>query len=211
MIYTFVSKYIYQNRSPASCPAAPGRGTGTSTAYPPNAAFRFAYGSAVVICRTGECLPFAKPASSSSSSSSSPALPSRSSNPPSMPPSAGSGGGGLKVLTGSEDGSDEAPGSIGPGPCTTTGPDTGPSRCTGTRSCLDIGFSAGESASALPAAPRMNVWPDEENKIGVINGERCQVGYSNVPLDSCDKCCPVSPCAATVGRALHDPCGLRPS
>jgi hypothetical protein len=156
MLYMFICRSLSQNKSAAFCPAAPGRGA--STAYPPKAEFKFAYGSVVVIWRTGEILPFAKPASSSSSSSSSPALPSRSSNPPSMPPSAGSGGGGLEPMTGSEDGSEEVPGSIGPGPCTMIGPDVGVSRWTGTRSCLDNPFSAGESTSALPAAPRINVY-----------------------------------------------------
>jgi hypothetical protein len=161
MLYTFIYRSSSQNRSPAFCPAAPGRGA--SAAYPPNAVFKLAYGSVVVIWRTGECLPFTKPASSSSSSSSSPALPSRSSNPPSTPPSAGNGGAGLEVITGSEDGSEEVPGSIGPGPCTTIGPaDVGPSRWTGTRSCLDNEFSAGESTSALPAALRINVYSDKE-------------------------------------------------
>ena len=167
MLYTFIyANHISQNRSSASRPAAPGRGA--STAYAPNAAFRFAYGSVVVIWRTGASLPFAKPASSSSSSSSSPALASRSSNPPSMPSmplsDCGSGGGGLKVPIGSEDGSEEVPGSIGPGPCTMIGPDTGVSRWTGTRSCLDNGFSAGESTSALPVAPRINVWSEKKKR-----------------------------------------------
>jgi hypothetical protein len=159
MLYTFISSSLSssQNRSPAFCPAAPG----AFTAYSPNAEFKFAYGSVVVIWRTGESLPFAKPASSSSSSSSSPALASRSSNPPSMPPSAGSGGAGLETMTGSEDGSEEVPGSIGPGPCTRIGPNAGASRWTGTRSCLDNAFSAGESTSALPAAPRINVYSDK--------------------------------------------------
>lgn len=200
------ANHIYQNRSPASCPAA--RGCGTSTAYSPNAAFKFAYGSVVVIWRTGASLLFAKPASSSSSSSSSPALPSRSSNPPSRPLSGGSGGAGLDAPIGSE----EVPGSIGPGPTTTTGPDTGVSRWMGTRSCLDIEFSAGESTSALPAAPRINVWSDKDKmRLTVFNnGERGpQVGTA--PLDFYDRCCPVCPCATTIGRALHDPCGLRPS
>ena len=158
MLYTSISSSLSssQNRSPVFCPAAPG------AAYSPNAAFKLAYGSVMVIWRTGESLPFAKPASSSSSSSSSPALASRSSNPPSMPPSAGSGGAGLETRTGSEDGSEEVPGSIGPGPCTRIGPDdAGASRWTGTRSCLDNAFSAGESTSALPAAPRINVYPDK--------------------------------------------------
>jgi len=149
-----------QNRSHDFCPAA---GRGASTAYSPNAAFKFAYGSAVVIWRTGESLPFTKPASSSSSSSSSPALPSRSSKSPSMPPSAGNGGAGFKMVIGSEDGSEEVPGSIGPGPCTTIGPDdAGASRWTGTRSCLDNEFSAGESTSAFPAALRINVYSDKK-------------------------------------------------
>jgi hypothetical protein len=160
MLYTFVYRSSSQNRSAAFCPAPPG--CGASTAYPPNAAFKFEYGSVVVIWRTGETLPFAKPASSSSSSSSSPALASRSSNPPSMPPSAGSGGGGLEAIIGSEDGSEEVPGSIGPGPCTMIGPDDGPSRWTGTRSCLDNAFSAGESTSAFPVALRINVYSDKD-------------------------------------------------
>ena len=160
MLYTFVCRPKSQNRSPAFCPAA--SGPGASTAYSPNAEFKFAYGSVVVIWRTGETLPFAKPASSSSSSSSSPALPSRSSKPPSMPPSAGIAGAGLEVLICSEDGSEEAPGSIGPGPCTTIGPNDGASRWMGTRSCRDNAFSAGESTSALPVALRINVYSDKE-------------------------------------------------
>ena len=152
----------HQNRSSAFCPPAPGRGA--STAYSPNAVFKFAYGSVVVNWRTGVCLSFTKPASSSSSSSSSPALPSRSSNPPSMPLSAGSVKAGLGAIMASDDRSEEVPGSIGPGPCTTTGPDVGASRWTGTRSCLDNAFSAGESTSALPAAPRINVYSDKEKR-----------------------------------------------
>ncbi len=164
MLYTFMCRLPSQNRSPAFCPAAPGRGA--STAYSPNAAFKFAYGSVVVNWCIGGCLPFTKPASSSSSSSSSPALPSRSSNPPSMPPSAGDDGAGLEVITGSEDGSEEEPGSIGPGPCTTIGPEAaGASRWTGTRSCLDNAFSAGESTSDLPAAPRINVYFRQGKKL----------------------------------------------
>jgi hypothetical protein len=167
--------YPYQNKSPAPCP-----GRGASTAYSPNAAFRFAYGSVVVIWRIGESLAFAKPASSSSSSSSSPALASRSSNPPSMPVSVSGGNGGacFKVLSGSGDGPPEvAPGSIGPGPATTMGPDTGTSRWTETRSCLDNAFSAGESTSALPAAPRINVCSDKENEqIRLTTGEGGQMG-----------------------------------
>ena len=179
VLYTFILQiiYPYQNKSPAPCPAAPGRGA--STAYSPNAAFRFAYGSVVVIWRIGESLLFAKPASSSSSSSSSPALASRSSNPPSMPVSGGSGGAGFKVLCGSKDGSpEEVPGSIGPGPDTTIGPDTGTSRWTGTRSCLDNEFSAGESTSALPDAPRINVCSDKEDlkKMRLTTANGGQVG-----------------------------------
>jgi hypothetical protein len=167
----YTRSYASQNKSPALCPAAPG--PGASTAYSPNAEFMFAYGSVVVNWRTGECLPFTKPASSSSSSSSSPALPSRSSNPPSMPPSADSGGADLEVTTGSEDNSEEAPGSIGPGPCTTIGPDAGVSRWTGTRSCLDNVFSAGESTSALPVALRINVYSDKEkSEIDVVNSAK---------------------------------------
>ena len=46
-----------------------------------------------------------------------------------MPVSGGNGGAGFKVLSGSEDGPpEEVPGSIGPGPATTMGPDTGTSR-----------------------------------------------------------------------------------
>jgi hypothetical protein len=123
-----------------------------------NAASRLAYGS-VAGTRYAPAvdLRFAKP--SSSSSSSSPPLPSPSRLP--VPESGGSGGSGFEVFTeaGSWDGTGSVPGSIGPGPDTTIGPADGPSRCRGTRSCLDSGFSAGESTSALPAAPRMNVWP----------------------------------------------------
>jgi hypothetical protein len=94
-----------------------------------------------------------------------------------MPPSADTGGAGLGAITGSENGSEEVPGSIGPGPCTTRGPnDAGASRWMGTRSCLDNAFSAGESTSALPVALRINVYSDKEkNEIDVVNGAK--LGY----------------------------------
>lgn len=122
-------------------------GFGSSAAYVPNAFPKFAYGSppgattdaaAVMWSSSPSAYPLWSPDELASASPS---------------PSAGIGGVGL-LSTGVASLRD---GSGGPGPGTFIA-DGSEGRATETRTCRESGFSAGLSASALPAALRMKVY-----------------------------------------------------